>query len=120
MRNQNFKTKEEYLQYRKEWKAEYKQLSENIRLLKFAIRLGQRKKSGGKELNKYEEDIIEQAIKIAKPHIRQWGNDFWLWYLITTRETLSVTATCMLGELKASKEEAQRQYIEQKNSLVTV
>jgi len=27
MRNKNFKTKEEYLQYRKDWKDEYEELS---------------------------------------------------------------------------------------------
>ena len=31
MRNAEFKTKEEYLQYRKDWKAEYKELSQTIR-----------------------------------------------------------------------------------------
>lgn len=37
MRNNKFTTKEEYLQYRKEWKAEYKQLSEDIRETKKEI-----------------------------------------------------------------------------------
>jgi len=31
MKNTEFKTKEEYLQYRNDWKAEYKQLSQTIR-----------------------------------------------------------------------------------------
>lgn len=38
MRNSQFKNKEEYLQYRKDWKAEYKQLSKDIRVQKYYIR----------------------------------------------------------------------------------
>lgn len=38
MRNPQFNTKEEYLAYRSEWKAEYKQLSKTIRDERIQIR----------------------------------------------------------------------------------
>ena len=80
MRNQNFTTKETYLVYRSEWKAEYNQLSEDIRQLKNDIKDAQH--------NKEYAGSMQYALIKNK-----------------------LEATCMLGELKTSKEESQNQYL---------
>lgn len=87
MRNTSFNSKETYLAYRSEWKAEYTQLSKEIRALKAEIRQPDRKISW------------EEARDLRK---------------------LKDTATAMIEERKASKVEAQRQYLESKAALVAV
>lgn len=72
MRNNQFKTKEEYLQYRKEWKTEYKQLSEDIRECKKDIRDMQRNKeyAGGLQSSlvglRAEATGMLEELKLAK------------------------------------------------------
>jgi hypothetical protein len=101
-----FTTKEEYLQYRKEWKENYKQLSQQIRDFKFARwyrSLGEKRRTP-EGLARYQK--IEAKYKTNCFYVRG----------------LKVRATSMLAELKLAKEEAQRQYLAakaQKEELVT-
>lgn len=85
MRNTEFKTKEEYLQYRNDWKDEYKQVSANIRELKNDIRNLQRE--GNPNVGIYQ----------------------------SSREKHRKQATLMLIELKLAKEEAHKQYLAAKD-----
>lgn len=78
MRNIQFNSKETYLAYRSEWKAEYKRLSKEIREERIQIR-------------------SQRGIESIQ-----------YWYLKGLREQ----ATAMLEERKASKVEAQRQYLQ--------
>lgn len=116
-----FTNKEEYLAYRSAWKAEYKELSQTIRERKWLysrystivnkanVEIGmgyatinryfEYIKLLGEEDTKYKQILTKQNRKISK-------------------EKLSLTATKMLGELKLSKVEANRQYLEYKQ-LVT-
>lgn len=93
-----FETKEEYLQYRMEWKAAYKELSQTIRDFKFCNwyeSLGEKRKSP-------EGDIRYAALK-AKYNVN-W------WYV----GGLKAKAKAMLQELKEAKLRAQEQYLKQK------
>lgn len=104
MRNPKFTTKEEYLQYRKDWKEEYKQLSQHIRDFKFARwyqSLGEKRQNldGDRRLEEIKK-------KYRTDYFGVWG--------------LKVKATSMLEELKFAKKEAQRQYLASKQSLVSV
>lgn len=80
-----FTSRETYLRYRAEWKADYATLSEGIRILKREI--AQSFKEGG------------------YPGLKQ--NDL---------RTKQRAAFEMLEELKASKEEAQRQYLAERET----
>jgi hypothetical protein len=105
-----FTNKEEYLAYRQAWKAEYKELSNTIRDIKW----------GRKFINKASNKAhlqtgsdswnanCERYQTILKKVDRY---DFW-------NDKHKKTATEMLKDLKLAKAEAQRQYLEQKN-LVT-
>ena len=100
MRNIKFSTKEEYLVYRSEWKAEYKTLSQQIRDFKFARwyqTLGESRKSP-------EGDA--RWLKISNQYKT---NCFYVY-------GLKAKATGMLNELKIAKQEAQRQYLASKES----
>ena len=122
MRNLKFTNKEEYLQYRKDWKEEYKQLSETIRDYKWmrkewsrACNIAQSKVK--KESNYYDHvgEILKQSPRYV--HLKEkYKNDRkWL-------EQYQTQATEMLTELKLAKQEAQRQYLvakQQKVELVT-
>jgi hypothetical protein len=90
MNNQfTFTNKEEYLAYRSNWKAEYKELSNTIRQIKSDIRMTQKNRE-------YAGRMQYTLIKERK------------------------AAASMLEDLKLSKAEAQRQYLEQKQSLQAV
>ena len=84
MRNKEFKTKEEYLQYRKDWKREYAELSQTIRETKAEI---------NRRFKEYEYAGILQSELVLK---------------------LKPQAKAMLIERAWSKEEAQRQYLASK------
>jgi hypothetical protein len=123
MRNAEFKTKEEYLQYKKDWKAEYKELSLTIREKKILRKENSRifnkgvseKGSPGWEnpgLWRLIEFLTEEKKK-SDPKYKELTEKYkddrrWL-------EDLSCDATLMLEELKESKREAQRQYLASKN-----
>jgi hypothetical protein len=72
MRNPQFKTKEEYLAYRSAWKAEYKQLSYEIRETKKDIRelMRNREYAGGLQSSlirqRAEATAMLEELKLAK------------------------------------------------------
>lgn len=82
-----FNSKETYLAYRSEWKANYKTLSQEIRELRNEIKVTQRAKG-------YAGSMQYTLLK------------------------LRAKATAMIEERKASKAEAQRQYLAIKGELV--
>ncbi len=108
MRNQNFNSKETYLAYRSAWKAEYQQLSQDIRDLKFCRGFPQAKRFdnyAGKNVARYRE--IEKRL-FNNPNTRVE------WKLAEYRER----AFCMLAELKDAKARAQEQYLTAKGTLI--
>jgi ClpP class serine protease len=129
MTTAKFTNKEEYLQYRREWKAEYKQLSQTIREKKW--------------LHKEFSRMWNKAM-IAHGHPdTHWNNNiksgrFWEYLDVMQKENpqyvelkkkytndrkwvelYSKQATQMIEELKEAKLEAQRQYLASKEQLVT-
>ena len=103
MKNITFDSKEAYLAYRSAWKAEYKNLSAEIRTLRQASRYHQRKEFGHLALTEGEEDCLAAANKLG-------GAGSYLY----RRQLRSARATEMLAELKEAKLEAQRQYLARK------
>lgn len=100
-----FTTKEEYLEYRANWKLLYKVISRNIRLYKFCCwyeSLGNKRKTPA---------LTEKYESYEKWH----GYPRWRIILINKPE-----ATKMLKELKEAKIEAQKQYLESKKESVTI
>lgn len=90
-----FNSKETYLAYRSEWKANYKQLSQQIRDFKFARwyqTLGEKRQTP------------EGDARLLKISNQYKTNCFYV-------HGLKIKATSMLAELKLAKEEAQRQYL---------
>ena len=122
-----FTNKEEYLQYRKEWKADYKQLSQTIREKKWLHR----------EFNR-----MWNKAMIAHGHPNtHWDNTksgrFWEYLDVMQKENpqyvelkkkytndrkrvelYSKQATQMIEELKEAKQEAQRQYLASRKEMV--
>lgn len=108
MRNPKFNSKEEYLAYRSEWKAEYKQLSKDIRDIKFARNFPvARRFDIGANVRRYWE--IEKRL-LDNP------NTSAEWKLIDLR----TKAYWMLEELKSAKIRAQEQYLAAKAKKETV
>jgi hypothetical protein len=103
MKNIMFNSKETYLAYRAAWKAEYKNLSSEIRTLRQAARYHQRKEFGHLTLTEGEEGCLAAADKLG-------GAGSYLY----RRQIRSVQATEMLAGLKEAKMEAQRQYLARK------
>jgi hypothetical protein len=93
-----FTTKETYLQYRKEWKAKYKELSQTLRDYKFCNRYG----SFGPKRTTLEGDERYSAI------CKKYSTNCYYTY------GLKLKATNMLIELHLAKAEAQVQYLAQK------
>lgn len=91
-----FTNKEEYLAYRSNWKAEYKELSQQIRDYKFC-----RWFVSLKNPKRITSELEERFKKLVAKH----GNRFYYVY------PLKQKATAMLAELKEAKQEAQRQYL---------
>ena len=99
-----FTNKEEYLAYRSNWKAEYKELSQKIRNAKFCkwyCSLGEARTTP-------ELTARFQAIG----HGTDWG--YWSIYKMRQK------ATAMLEELKLAKVEANRQYLASKQTEAVV
>jgi len=91
-----FNTKEEYLAYRSEWKAQYKELSQQIRDYKFC-----RWFTSVRNPDRITPELEARFKKLVAKH----GNKF---YYVAP---LQKKATAMLEELKEAKQEAQRQYL---------
>jgi hypothetical protein len=102
-RNTKFQGKDEYLQYRKQWKHEYAQLSADTRDFKFCR----------KSLNTIAKlGQTDRYNRVKSKHSNQFG--FWPEGLAFKNRH---KATAMLEELKAAKIEAQRQYLSARNAL---
>ena len=128
MRNKNFNTKEEYLQYRKDWKEKYKELSQTIREYKWMMK-------------EYDRMWNKAWIAHGDPYALSWhdtrvGGRFWDYFHLLEKENekyqiirkrylqgkkwidyYQKEATAMLEELKIAKVEAQRQYLESRVQL---
>jgi len=105
-----FTNKEEYLAYRSNWKAQYKELSQQIRDLKFCRGFPQAKRFenyAGKNVERYRE--IEKRL-FNNP------NTCVEWKLSEKRDK----AFCMLEELKEAKVEAQRQYLAAQSQQIVI
>jgi len=118
-----FTNKEEYLAYRSAWKAEYKELSQTIRERKwlhgkYSTIANKAKLEVGMDyqnINKYF-NYIKMLSDEDKTYSEIRAKQNWR----ISKEKLSATATKMLEELKLAKIEANRQYLEQKQSLQAV
>ena len=108
MKNIMFNSKETYLAYRSAWKAEYKQLSAEIRALRFADRFHQRSRFAGLPLSATEQRCLADGTALCQAE--QFDSSL----AALHRHRRSVRATEMLAELKESKAEAQRQYLASK------
>jgi hypothetical protein len=106
MENIVFNTKETYLAYRSEWKAKYKNLSNEIRILRAGERSRQRNVFAKLPLSEAEEGWMEAAKKICPSGCYQYQ-----------RHLRSVQAHAMLDKLAEAKLEAQRQYLQRKAAL---
>src|SRR5882724_10192398 len=103
MKNITFNSKETYLAYRSAWKSEYKDLSAEIRALRFADRVYQRKHFAHLTLTEGEDRCLADALKLCGPSSLSYH-----------RLNRSKRATELLVELKEAKLEAQRQYLGRK------
>lgn len=100
--NTKFTNKETYLAYRSNWKAEYKQLSQDIRDLKFCRSFPMANRfQNPKNVERYRE-IEKRLFNNANTCVE--------WKLSEKRDK----AFRMLEELKLAKQEAQRQYLASK------
>lgn len=90
-----FNSKETYLAYRSEWKAQYNELSQQIRDAKFCRWFCSLKR--------------EDRIKPHLAHFQKIGHktDWTYWNIRKMKER----ATFMLEQLELAKQEAQRQYL---------
>lgn len=128
MRNNKFTNKEEYLQYRKDWKETYKKLSFDIKYTKYVYRLLQSKFYGNKELtekqvtdiNKFVTTRLSKIDYIEDDRIKDlsYYNRFPILYVTRSIWKLKLVASGMLNELKLAKLEASEQY--NKESLLLV
>jgi hypothetical protein len=113
MRNLNFKTKESYLTYRSDWKAEYNELSQDIRNLKWlrATRCRAYPKVT-KDLKRPDEEYYWKLVAGVKKYLgdipqygklvkKYFGDDpYWIEGKLQYKR---IESTCMLAELKQAK-----------------
>lgn len=118
-----FTNKEEYLQYRKEWKAKYKELSQTIRdskwlrntwnraICKAELEITRPDPNYYKKYLKYRDMLLDENpkyVELCRKRI--------CWYDLPKFQK---KATEMLNELKFAKAEAQSQYLAQKAKELT-
>lgn len=118
MRNTKFTTKEEYIQYRKDWKEEYMTLSQTIRDYKLIRAL--RNRSCGKAMQMIggtlTYDNVNNYFRCAEQNIKE---DTQLQSLLekyknskkTLLELLQKDARTMMDELTNAKIESNKQYL---------
>ena len=128
MTTAKFTNKEEYLQYRKDWKEEYKQLSQTIREKKWLYKEYSRMWNKAMIAHGHPDTHWDNTIK---------SRSFWEYLDVMQKENpqyvelnkkytndqkwvelYSKQATQMLNELKEAKQEAQRQYLAFKKEIV--
>jgi hypothetical protein len=106
--NTSFTNKETYLAYRSAWKAEYKQLSQDIRDLKFCRAFPQ--------ANRFNNPYNVERYREIENRLFKSCNTSVEWQLAEKRNK----AACMLEDLKEAKVKAQEQYLAaQSEQLVT-
>jgi hypothetical protein len=116
MRNLNFKTKEEYLAYRVQWKADYQELTQDIRNLKWLRATRCRAYSKViKDLRRPDGEYYRKLVAGVKKYLNdipQYGKlikkyfgdkPYWIEGRLQDKR---IEATCMLGELKQAKIES--------------
>jgi hypothetical protein len=132
--NYPFTNKEEYLAYRQMWKAEYKELSNQIRGTVIARKQYQKAWSKAEKEakipgldNRYNYQKIYQIHKeilkndpIYQKLAKMYNPTNYQYWRYPDKEKLRKTAIVMLEELKEAKQEAQRQYLTQHEELCKV
>jgi hypothetical protein len=108
MKSIPFNSKETYLAYRSAWKAEYKNLSAEIRTLRLADRFHQRSRFARLPLSEAEQRCLAAAATLCQ------SQSFDSSLAALNRRRRSARATELLAELKEAKLEAQRQYLARK------
>ena len=124
MRNNEFTTKKEYLQYRKEWKTEYEELSKQIRDARLMRKIYQQAYSKAElecknpgqynnymKIYKMTNEILKDNIKYQELYQKYNITKNQYWHYITP---WSEKARLMLEELKLAKAESNRLYWENK------
>lgn len=101
--NTTFNSKETYAAYRSNWKAAYKQLSSDIRLLRYAHNAVQRPTANELPGDKKHIQAAKQLLGLTSIY----NGTF-----LHAKQRKSAQAQAMLEELAAAKKEAQRQYLE--------
>ena len=118
--NINFKTKEEYMTFRNEWKEEYKKVSTTIRNLRYMAKEESRACNIAQPLNRYGSfpqyyDKIKEILGKNDHYqkLLKWSNDssYKSYYV----KKYTAIATEMLENLKQAKVESQKQYLLHKN-----
>jgi hypothetical protein len=104
MKNMTFNSKETYLAYRSAWKAQYKQLSAEIRTLRLGNRFHQRSRHPHLAQSPTQQRYIADAAALCE------SAQFDAALAAFRRHRRSSRATEMLEELKQAKVEAQRPY----------
>lgn len=103
-----FNSRETYIAWRAEWKRQYKEVTENIRALKWARAYTQRLAAGiggnATDCDRFNE--IKKKFSTGQ----FWGPEYSLFYL-------RKRATAMLETRKEAKVEAQRQYQEHRGKV---
>ena len=99
----SFQTKEEYLQWRAEWRARYRQMSRDIRYLRLYIRAAQ-SGIGNSKWDACRPHLIELAKKFTNKETGVF-NAYYHWF------TLRGQAKEMLDWRKESKTMAQQAYV---------
>lgn len=117
----NFKGREEYLAWRREWKARYREVTQSIRNLKEAHKIHMAAYNKAALNGRYAYQVkMEEEV----PHLLEHQQEKLIRYRATAekfkgkhgfyplgqREVLSVKANCMMGLLEQAKEEAQAQW----------
>ena len=97
-----FNSRETYLAYRSNWKAQYKELSAAIRLFRLAYNNSQRRERTPAQ---------ERLMQDAKRRLHPANGLCFPTSFFYQRLRLGRQATAMLEELKEAKLEAQRQYL---------
>lgn len=129
-----FTNKQEYLAYRSEWKARYKEVSQSIRDMKFVRKIHaqiftkseKKVNEQGAKQNYYRElwDIQEGLLKELRESDTRYKaifekhkdkNGIIRWYSLV--DEFRKEATQMLEELKLAKVEANRQYLASKETI---
>lgn len=106
MKPTTFTTKAEYLQWRTEWRARYKQISQEIRELSLAVRAIQ----SGPGRDKWAPQREKIMTTIKRVCADQTGMTA-LWSVLCVLAKLRVEAHSMLELRKESKLRAQEEYL---------